>query len=209
MVDEAQFLLPVGLVVLGWVIAGGSPGPATLTISGTAMSRGRLPGVQVALGVLAGSASWGVAAALGFSAIMMANAWLFEIVRYAGAAYLLFLATKSLLSALRGGPAALVKTSGRSLFLKGLLLHLTNPKAILAWGAVYAIALAPDASWYVVWQLFTILFAASAAVFLGYAILFSVPPVARFYARSRRWFELAFGVLFGAASLKILTMRLA
>lgn len=209
MVEDAQFLLPIGVVVLGWILAGGSPGPATLTISGTAMSRGRLAGLQVALGVLVGSASWGVAAALGFSAVMMANVWLFELVRYAGAAYLLFLAAKSLMSAWRGGSATLVKTSSRSHFAKGLLLHLTNPKAILSWGSVYAIVLAPGAPWYVVWQLFTMLFAASALVFLGYALLFSVPPVARFYARSRRWFELAFGLLLGAASLKLLSVRLA
>lgn len=209
MVEDAQFLLPIGVVVLGWILAGGSPGPATLTISGTAMSRGRSAGLQVALGVLVGSASWGVAAALGFSAVMMANAWLFEIVRYAGAAYLLFLAAKSLMSAWRGGSATLVNTSSRSLFAKGLLLHLTNPKAILSWGSVYAIVLAPGAPWYVVWQLFTTLFAASALVFLGYAVLFSVPPVAQFYAGSRRWFELAFGLLFGAASIKILSVRSA
>lgn len=209
MVDGAHVLLPLGVVVLGWVLAGGSPGPATLTISGTAMSRGRLAGLQVALGVLVGSASWGVAAAMGFSAVMMANAWLFEIVRYAGAGYLLFLAVKSLKSAWRGGEAELVQVSSRSLFLRGLMLHLTNPKAILSWGSIYAIVLAPDVPWYVVWQLFAILFAASAMVFLGYAILFSAAPVARFYARSRRWFELAFGVLFGAASLKMLTVRLA
>ena len=46
MVDQAQFLLPVGVVVLGWILADGSPGPATLRIFGTGMSRVRLAGVS-------------------------------------------------------------------------------------------------------------------------------------------------------------------
>ncbi len=203
-----DLLLPLGVIVAGWVLAGGSPGPATLAISGTAMGQGRRAGLLVAAGVVAGSASWGIAAALGFSAIMMANVWLFELVRYAGAAYLLYLALKSLRSAWRGGarPARPAGGSGgRGLFVKGLLLHLTNPKAILSWGSVYAIALAPGAPLSAVWALFSVLICASVCIFFGYALLFSVPPVAAAYARSRRWFELAFGALFGGASLKILT----
>ena len=69
---------------VGWLIAGGSPGPATLAIAGTAMSRGRRNGFFVSLGILAGSASWGLAAVFGLSAIMLANVWMFELLRYAG-----------------------------------------------------------------------------------------------------------------------------
>ena len=97
------------LILLGWAIAGGSPGPATLAISGTAMERGRLAGLTIAGGIVAGSACWGVAAGMGMSAVMLANAWIFEVVRYAGAAYLLWLAIKSLRRALKSGtlqPAA-------------------------------------------------------------------------------------------------------
>lgn len=207
--DNVPYLIPLWAILMGWVVAGGSPGPATLTISGTAMGLGRKSGLIVASGVLAGSACWGIAAALGFSAIMMANAWLFEIVRYAGALYLLYLAVKSLRSAWQGGKAAPIKPSTKGLFLKGLLLHLTNPKAILSWGSVYAIALPEAAGPVAVWQLFASLIAGSAVVFLGYALLFSIPAVSAVYARSRRWFDLTFGVLFGAASLKILTVRLS
>ncbi|MBU2981739.1 LysE family transporter [Lentibacter algarum] len=205
---EAGFLLPISVVLLGWVLAGGSPGPATLSISGTAMSEGRVSALLVAAGIVVGSATWGIAAALGFSAVMMANAWLFEMLRYAGAAYLLYLAVKSLRSAWTGGAVKPVAASKKALFRRGLLLHLTNPKAILSWGAIYAIVLAPDAGAGQVWQLFGILICASMLVFFGYAVLFSFAPVARAYAKSRRWFELGFGVLFGAASLKILTVKL-
>lgn len=201
------FLIPLPLILLGWVVAGGSPGPATLAISGTAMARGRGAGLLVATGVLVGSAAWGIAAALGFSAIMMANAWLFEVLRYAGALYLLYLALKSLRSAWIGGKAVPAPASGSAFFMKGLLIHLTNPKAILSWGSIYAIALVPGVGPSAVWFLFGALFLCSMAIFWGYGLLFSSGPIARGYARAKRWFELAFGLLFGAASLKLLTLR--
>ncbi len=46
-----------------------------------------------------GSLIWSISAALGLGAIMLANAWVFEIIRYFGAAYLMYLAYKSARSA--------------------------------------------------------------------------------------------------------------
>ncbi|MEM7091341.1 MAG: LysE family transporter [Pseudomonadota bacterium] len=204
-----EFLLPLPLVLLGWALAGGSPGPATLAISGTSMEHGRAAGLALAFGVVIGSASWGIAAGLGFSALMMANVWLFEAVKYAGATYLLYLAIKSLRSAWLGKQAVMVAAPSGAYFAKGLMLHLTNPKAILSWGSIYAIALVPGAGAQAVWGLFGALTATSCVVFLGYAVLFSSSPVARAYARGKRVFDLAFGVLFGAASLKLLTARIS
>jgi len=202
----------IWLILIGWAIAGGSPGPATLAISGTAMSAGRSAGVAVASGIVAGSASWGIAAALGMSALMLANAWVFELIRYVGAAYLLFLAVKSLRSAFASGSSksgmdAVVQSHER-LFLKGFLIHITNPKAILAWGAIYAIALPSHATPTAIWQLFALLITTSTVVFIGYGVLFSQPAVVRAYVAAKRWFDVAFAILFGVASLKILTARL-
>ena len=62
------------LLLIGWAVAAASPGPATLAISVAAMGGGRAAGLAMAAGVVAGSASWGIAAALGLSALMLANA---------------------------------------------------------------------------------------------------------------------------------------
>lgn len=204
----SDFLFPLQFILIGWAIGGGSPGPATLSISGTSMAHGRRAGLLLAAGVVVGSATWGIAAALGFSAIMMSNVWLFNVVRYVGAAYLLYLAGKSLLSAWRGGNVKVQKTSPQNAFAKGLALHLTNPKAVLGWGAIYAIALPPSAEPASVATLFIALILTSMTVFFGYAILFSSASIARGYARLKRWFELSFGILFGVASLKLLTTKL-
>ena len=144
-----MFTIEFMLIWVGWLMAGGSPGPATLSIAGTAMQRGRGPALIVSLGILAGSASWGIAAALGLSAFMLANAWVFEIVRYFGAGYLLWLAIKALRSAAKpSGAMSGTPFSGgaKTLFAKGMALHITNPKAILSWGSIYAIVAPAGAS---------------------------------------------------------------
>ncbi|UXX84489.1 LysE family translocator [Roseovarius pelagicus] len=198
------------LLLIAWAVAGGSPGPATLAISGTAMDEGRVAGLSIAAGIFCGSAFWGIAAGAGMSAVMLANAWVFEVIRYAGAAYLMWLAFKAFKRALHPPAAARMRAASglRRLWLKGALIHVTNPKAILSWGAIYAIALPPGATPAAVWWLFAMLIATSAVVFFGYGLLFSAPRIARGYTRLRRGFDAAFAVLFGAAGLKILTTRL-
>ncbi|MEO1424001.1 MAG: LysE family transporter, partial [Pseudomonadota bacterium] len=161
------------LVLLAWAIGGASPGPATLAIAGTSMGHGRRAGLAVAAGIVVGSGSWGIAAALGMSALMLAHAWLLEIIRYVGAAFLLWLAIRALRSAARPGSAAFASSVGQAPFLKGLAIHLTNPKAILFFGALYAFVLEPGQPWQ---TLFTVVLAVgiqSAIVFIGYAFLFS------------------------------------
>lgn len=198
----------LSIIVLAWVIGAGSPGPATLAISATSMEHGRQAGVTIAAGVVAGSASWGIAAALGISSLMVANAWLFEMVRYFGAAYLLYLSVKSLKSAFKPSEVGQVTAPRKNLFAKGMLLHLTNPKAILGWGSVYAIALPANAQPLLVAELFMILIVASTIVFIGYGFLFSMEIVSGFYRSLKRWFELMFGLLFGAASMRLFASKI-
>ena len=81
-----------GLILVAAFVATASPGPATLAIAGTSMNSGRRHGMAIALGILTGSFIWSLSAAFGMAALMYANAWLFDLLRYFGAAYLLFLA---------------------------------------------------------------------------------------------------------------------
>ncbi len=196
------------IIILAWIVGAGSPGPATLAISATAMEQGRRSGVLISLGIIAGSACWGIAAALGISSLMVTNIWLFETVRYVGASYLLYLAIKSLRSAFFAEPSDRVSAPKSRLFFKGMLLHLTNPKAVLGWGSIYAIALPANAGYMAVGNLFLVLICTSAAVFLGYGFIFSNRQVSSFYKRAKRWFEIAFGLLFGAASIRLFTSKL-
>jgi threonine/homoserine/homoserine lactone efflux protein len=140
---------------------------------------------------------------------MQTHVWMFTVMRYLGAAYLLFLTFKSLRSAMKKDvqiKADIADGSFGKVYLKGLLIHLTNPKAVLAWGSVFALTLPPAAPITDLFRLQAILMGASTSVMVAYALLFSSAAAIRVYERARRWFELTFAALFGAASLKILTV---
>lgn len=176
------------------------------------MQRGRTAAMVVSIGILVGSACWGVSAALGLSALMLANAWVFEVIRYFGAAYLLWLAFKALRSAINTRTAVKgTPFSGgtKALFFKGVGLHITNPKAILSWASIYAIVAPANSNVVDLLVYFTILYSGSILIFIGYAILFSTPQIVAGYTKAQRWFDFAFAGFFGFASLKILTARLS
>ena len=208
MIDGVNLLLIMGAGLL----AGASPGPATLTIAGTSMQRGRTAGLVMAAGVTTGSLIWSVAAAFGLGAVMLANTWIFETIRYAGAAYLMYLALRSARSAFQPGTPQLKSSAAKSLksiYAKGLMLHLTNPKAVLFFGSLYAIAIPPGTSPSVLFTVIAVIGVQSALVFHGYAVLFSSAAAARIYQRLRRAFEALFATAFAAASWQIFTARLS
>ena len=98
--------------------------------------------------------------------------------------------------------------SMRGHYAKGLGLHLTNPKAILFFGALYSVGVPPGTP---VTGLITVILAVGAlsfTVFHGYAFIFSSAPMMQAYTRAKRAFETAFAIFFGAAALRILTARL-
>ncbi|TGE01431.1 LysE family translocator [Methylobacterium nonmethylotrophicum] len=199
------------LILSAAFVASASPGPATLAIADAAMQAGRRTGLALALGVVTGSLTWSIAAALGLAAIMAASAWTLEVLRYLGGAYLLWLACRSARSAMRG-PAAVARTAAeRSAFrayAKGLALHLTNPKAILFFGSLYSLGLSSRAAPAEIALVIAAIGLQSTLIFTGYALLFSNGRLARGYVRLRRWFEGAFALLFAGAGLRVLTARL-
>lgn len=199
------------LIMTAALLATASPGPSTLAIAGTAMAHGRAQALALVAGIVCGSWCWSVAAALGLGAVMQANAWVFELLRYCGAGYLLFLAYKSARSALSPGQARLrsVSTSRyRAAYGKGLAMHLTNPKAILFFGALFSVGVPVSASPLEIGSVVVVVGLQSLMVFVAYALLFSSDRIVVMYLRLRQWFEGAFAVAFGLAGLILLSRRL-
>ncbi|MFT2098114.1 LysE family translocator [Marinomonas sp. 2405UD66-6] len=201
-----------GLILMAALVATGSPGPATLAIAGTSMNFGRRHGVVMALGILTGSFIWSFSAAFGMAALMYANVWLFDIFRYLGAAYLLYLAYKSFKSALSPKEFELQKTailSLKSVYLRGLAIHLTNPKVILFFGALYSMGVPSTVGIDGLMSIILLVGLQSACLFIGYAMLFSYAPVRHFYFKMSRAFDTVFAFFFGVAGIKILMSKLS
>ena len=183
-------------IMLGWAIAVGSPGPSVMATIGASMGGGRTKGIALALGVLTGSLTWAIIAAVGLGAAMVTHVWIVEVLRYVGASYLLYLAFRSLGSALSSSQnqiQARNDTIARA-WSRGFVMHLMNPKAAFFWGSLFAVGAA--------------CFLTSSAVMLAIAFIFSSKPIAQTYLASHRLFDGAFAVFFGFAGFKVLTSKL-
>jgi threonine/homoserine/homoserine lactone efflux protein len=109
------------------------PGPAVLYIFARSVERGRLAGLVLVLGIHVATLVHIAAAALGLSAILASSAIAFGVVKYAGAAYLIWLGLKKIFG--RNG-AASVAVKPRNdgyfrLFRDGFVVNLFNPKTAL------------------------------------------------------------------------------
>jgi threonine/homoserine/homoserine lactone efflux protein len=108
------------------------PGPAVFYIVTRSVSQGRRAGVVSAASIAAGTLVHVLAATIGLSALLASSAVAFSAVKYAGAAYLIFLGIKALRSraAAESGPALPEQPLGR-IFREGVVVAVLNPKAAL------------------------------------------------------------------------------
>jgi threonine/homoserine/homoserine lactone efflux protein len=109
------------------------PGPAVLYIVARSVDQGRLAGVVSALGVNVGTLFHVAAAALGLSAVLLTSALAFQVVKYLGAAYLIYLGVRKIFfehdqpdTPTRHEPQALSR-----IFSQGVVVNVLNPKTAL------------------------------------------------------------------------------
>jgi len=107
------------------------PGPAVLYVVTQSVDHGRPAGLVSVVGVSTGGLVHMAAAALGLSSLLLSSATAFEIVKYAGAAYLIFLGVRRLLGKGEHAETAGVQRSSRDLFRRGVLVQVLNPKTAL------------------------------------------------------------------------------
>jgi threonine/homoserine/homoserine lactone efflux protein len=109
-----------------------TPGPDVLYIVGRSLGQGRSAGVVSALGISAGCLFHVAAAAFGLSALMVALPLAYDVVRYAGAAYLVWLGLRALVS--KSSPFQMQRVESAPLgriFRQGMLTNVLNPKVAL------------------------------------------------------------------------------
>lgn len=126
---DATTLVTYSLIVLGFVFI---PGPATLLTIARATTSGSKVGIATGAGIAAGDIVHTLLAVFGLSAIIAASALLFSIIKYLGAAYLIYLGIKAITSKSASsfeGDGLTVSTSAA--FRQALYSELLNPKTAL------------------------------------------------------------------------------
>ncbi|GAA4518096.1 MULTISPECIES: LysE family translocator [Nonomuraea] len=107
------------------------PGPNHLYITARGLAQGRSAGLASALGVEAGTLVHIAAAALGLSYVISQSATLFAIVKWAGVAYLVYLAIRAFTAKDDETTREPPRQPLRQVFLEGVLVNVLNPKVTL------------------------------------------------------------------------------
>ncbi|CAH0526664.1 LysE family translocator [Vibrio hippocampi] len=110
------------------------PGPDVIYIVSNTMKGKMASGMKAAIGLGVGYFVHTLAACLGLSAIILSSALAFSVVKWLGAAYLVYLGVQSLLSMWRGGSKIVVHEStesNKNVFVQGVIVSVLNPKVAL------------------------------------------------------------------------------
>jgi homoserine/homoserine lactone efflux protein len=114
-----------------------TPGPAVILASTRGAARGVASGMAVVVGIMLGNMAYMILSAAGLGAILLRSETLFLAIKYAGAAYLVFMGVQTLRGAWRGDEpeSAPPKLWSRPIW-HGVSNQLANPKAILFYTAI-------------------------------------------------------------------------
>ena len=162
-----------------------TPGPNMLYLISRAICQGRSAGVVSLAGVVLGFCVHMLAASLGLTALFMAVPMAFDLLKWAGAAYLLWMAWQ----AVRPGavsafakPQALPAESPRKLFVMGLITSILNPKVAIFYLAIFPQFVNADYG-SVFWQSMTL---GAVQISISFAINLLIT---LFAARIAQWFQ--------------------
>ena len=128
MIDQTTLITYLA-ILLGFVFI---PGPAVLLTLARASSSGTRTGVATALGIAAGDVIHTIMAVVGISAVILASAFLFSVIKYLGAAYLVYLGLRAIFEkAPVNQPTAAGQLTFKAAFRQAILAEVLNPKSAL------------------------------------------------------------------------------
>jgi threonine/homoserine/homoserine lactone efflux protein len=188
-----------------------TPGPDTAVTVRNTLLGGRLAGILTALGISAGQAIWGLATSFGVVALLVASEFLFQAVKYAGAAYLIYLGLHALIGAWRGtGNGATVARSGAvrlkpgKAFLQGLMSDLGNPKMAMFFASLLPQFASPGEGLFAALMSLSLVFSLMTFLWLTvYALVIAKAGEVLRRPTIRRWIETVTGTLLVALGLRI------
>jgi len=128
MFEPSKLYLFIGAAIALLLI----PGPAVLYITTRSATQGRLAGLVSVLAIETANLIQAVAAGLGLSAILLSSALAFDVVKYLGAAYLIYLGVRKLFSSDENVENEEVKRESLSrIYWQGFAVNILNPKTAL------------------------------------------------------------------------------
>lgn len=195
-----------------------APGPNVMLVIGFALRQGVRPALRAIIGISLINVLYLALAALGLVALVVASAPLFAVLRYCGAAYLIYLGFKLLragFASQKSEANAVVLQTQPSVqqtqpLLQGIVTHLSNPKGVLYWSALLPQFLDSVSTQPLALQIIalgTLAVIIDFAVMFAYAIVFASAGRWLHGSRYFRWIEIFAGIFFIVSGLLLAAER--
>jgi homoserine/homoserine lactone efflux protein len=161
------------------------PGPAVLLVLATALRRGFAPASVAAAGILAGNSFYFALSATGIAAVIVASHAVFSALKWAGAAYLVWLGLRMLRARAAAADAAAQRPTGDPdrIFGRAFLVQASNPKALMFFIALLPQFINPAGS--VPWQILVLAISSVAIEFMVLSLYAALAARARSIATTR------------------------
>ena len=193
------------------LIATLTPGPAVLLVSTHSLRHGVARAMITVMGNISGLLTMSACSVLGLSTLLLYSSTAFTLVKLIGALYLVYLGIKLWRHGVMPAATALndaPPTSGGSLYLQGLLIALTNPKAIIFTTALFPQFIQPSQPLLPQFVLLVATFMGFSLLCLGgYALLARQAQRGATPILSGRWIGRVFGSAFIGAGAALATAR--
>ena len=200
--DAIVALLGLALVHL---LAVASPGPSTVLVVQTA-AVSRRGGLIAAFAMMLGAVAWAAAALYGLQALFAHFAWLYLVFRIAGGLFLIWLAVMIWRHARDPLPEIAAPAAGGDgrIFVRALLLQLSNPKIMVFFGSIFLSILPQDLPGWMQAAVLALVAFDEFTWFALLALMFSGNTARAFYRRAKFWLDRIMG-----GALALLGLRLA
>jgi threonine efflux protein len=174
------------LLALHW-LATMSPGANTVLVTQITAASGRANAFAVIAGICASGAIWVTSAALGLRAVFLASPWLYTLMAFAGAAYLVWLGVRLLRSKRKATEAqvtGLLPLPLRVSFVQGFVTNITNPKSLVYFSSVFGAFLPPEAGAGTVLTVVLMTWACNIGWYGSLSFVLSAAPARQAYSRA-------------------------
>lgn len=200
--------LPLLSIIGAIAIGAASPGPSFVFVTRTAIALSRSDALAAAMGMGVGGVVYGGLGLFGLQTLLAKVEWLYVILKILGGAYLVWLAVQLWRSA--KSPIAVPTTadgrpqSARKSFTLAAVTQLSNPKAAIVYGSIFAAFLPAHAPVWTFAVLLPAIFAIEAGWYTVVALAFSSERPRAAYLRSKHWFNRTAGLVMGALGVRLI-----
>lgn len=210
--EQIDYLGVLSAIAVVQFFGAASPGPNFVIVTNYATSGSRRLAFLASCGILLATLTWAMLGATGIGVVLLRMPAVYEAVQFAGAAYLIWIGAKMIVSAIRNksqinGGTLTQGHSARQAVQAGYTTSMTNPKSLAYYSSIFIVMIPPNAPWWLLAAAVCTAVFVSGTWWFSVAIFFTTSAVRNVYVRARRSINMFMGGILMCLGLRLASGR--